>query len=55
MLRGEPRAQQIGAGDKESAVTLRHGYHQTGVVVVEHEGKLENRLIIYRLRLRRRR
>jgi hypothetical protein len=46
---GAARAQQIGAGDKESAFTLRHGHDQTGIVVVEHEGKLENRFIIYRL------
>ena len=55
MFRRKPGAQQIGAGDIVSAVALRHGNHQPGVVVVQYQGELENRLPIYRLRLRRRR
>ena len=46
---GQSRAQQVSAGDKESAFALRHGHDQTGIVVVEHEGKLEDRFIMYRL------
>ena len=53
MRRGQPRAQQVGAGNKESAFTLRHRHDQTGIVVVDHEGELEDRFIIYRLCLRR--
>ena len=55
MFRGQSRAQQVSAGDKESAFALRHGHDQTGIVVVEHEGKLEDRFIMYRLCLGRRR
>ena len=55
MRRGQTRAQQIGAGDKESAFTLRHGHDQAGIVVIDHDGQLENRFIIYRLCLGRRR
>ncbi len=55
MLGGDPGPLQIAVGYNIAPLTPRNGHHEFGIVIVDHQGKVEDRLSVNGLRVRRRR